>query len=135
VQFAVRNEVDAANALALFVSERLFEAGVWRSARASDGVAAYRVVLLTGESARLKGRIWLVADQTQKTFWLDLEEANRSSEFIRWTLYFDISSFGRGRERNLLTAFEVLDAPENAVWRTTLSGLAIQNTGQFIPQA
>ena len=60
-------------ALERFLGACLFARGIWDSTRAGDGIADVRV--LEGGSTHLTviGRVWLIADQTQETFCLELE--------------------------------------------------------------
>lgn len=99
----------------MFIGERLTDAGVWRSARISDGIGAMRTVEKSQSHARFCGQIWDI-DQTLRTFWLDFANSN---DDIEWTLYFDPIETSPRRARNLVHA---LARPDEVDWRVTLSG-------------
>jgi hypothetical protein len=106
---------ETAEELDVFIGERLADAGVWRSARVSDGISAMRTVEKSQSRARFCGQIWDI-DQTLHTFWLDFETSN---DDIDWTLYFDPIEDSPRRVRNL---FYTLSRPDEVDWRVTLSG-------------
>jgi len=106
---------EAPEELDAFIGERLADAGVWRSARVSDGISALRTLEKNQSRARFCGQIWHI-DQTLHTFWLDIESSN---DHIDWTLYFDPIEDSPRNARNLVHS---LSRPDEVDWRVTLSG-------------
>jgi len=107
--------METPEALDVFIGERLTDAGIWRSARVSDGISAMRTVEKSQSHARFCGQIWDI-DQTLHTFWLDIESSN---DDVDWTLYFDPVEDSPRHARNLVYA---LARPDEVDWRVTLSG-------------
>jgi len=108
--------------LALFIGERLTEAGIWESPRVSDGISTLRAVERTHCSVRFCGQIWDIG-QTLHTFWLDIEQSNND---LAWTLHFDPLIDSPRRARNIGYA---LAHPDEVEWRSTLSGRLEANWG------
>jgi hypothetical protein len=102
------------------------EGGIWSSPREGDGIARLRVVERTSGRLRLLGRIWLISDQGQEPFWLELtEERDR----IHWTLHFGLMSFGQ--RRDLRDVVDLMTAPEEGAWRVRLDGTAVLEAGEL----
>ena len=98
------NERESIDALDLFVSDRLFEAGVWESPRTSDGIVQVRIVESEPERMSIGGRIYSI-DQELHSFWLDLErEAVGSS--VRWALFFDVVADSARRARDAIDCYD-----------------------------
>jgi hypothetical protein len=114
-----------------FIGSCLFARDVWDSPREGDGIGAHRIVERTSTRVRMTGRIWLIADQSQESFWLDLEIDPEAPDHVRWTLYFTLIEYGRGRPRDLRDAHYFIQAPEEGTWETTVSGTAIARDGQL----
>jgi hypothetical protein len=115
-------ESDVAATLAAFVSQRLFEAGVWSSPRVSDGVSSYRVMERGRGALRLCGRIWDI-DQSQHSFWLDLEWEPGDKQGANWKLFFGVDETAMSPRRARL-AIDCIEAPNQVTWRVALTGRA-----------
>lgn len=111
-------KVGQSDELESFIGHRLFEAGVWKSSRTSDGIQHLRVVECKPESLRVCGRIFEI-DQTLHSFWLDLQPASEGS--VAWTLHFGIIGGSSSHQRNAVDAYDHADKIE---WRITLKGKA-----------
>lgn len=105
-------------AIEAFVSTRLADAGIWPSARASDGVGAYRFVERTATEVRLVGRIWTIADQVEHHFWLDLE---RRDATLSWTLHFEVDPVRRS-ERQTRHLVDALARRDDVEWLNEIHG-------------
>jgi hypothetical protein len=68
---------DPRDAIELFISRVLFEAGVWSSPRTSDGIPSFRIIERGLTRLRVCGQIWQI-DHTRHLFWLDTR-ASRSA--------------------------------------------------------
>jgi hypothetical protein len=90
--------------------------------RATDGVDDYRVFERSTTRARLCGRLYEVSAQTRHAFWLDIERDHNSARELRWTFYFDALVASPRQARNLV---DLITAPEDVEWRTSLSGRAV----------
>ena len=106
-----------------FLGQCLSRAGIWSSPREGDGIARLRVVERTALRVRLLGRVWLIKNQNQEPFWLDLDEESGGSGRILWTLHFGLLSFGRARD--LRDVVDLMNTPEEGAWRVVLEGVAV----------
>lgn len=111
------NEREAIDGLDLFISHRLFEAGVWKSPRTSDGITRVRVVESEPERMSICGRIYSI-DQELHSFWLDLER-DALGDFVSWALFFDVVADSPRRARD---AIDCYDHANEIDWRVTLTG-------------
>ena len=127
---------EANNALDVFLGQCLHGGGVWPSPREGDGIARLRVIERTRSRVRLIGRVWMIAGQVdgtgqQESFWLDLSQDSAGLERVSFSLHFGLSSFGRGRPRDLKDAVELMDTPEQGTWRAFLTGTAVLDGDQL----
>jgi hypothetical protein len=103
-----------------FIANRLYDAGVWPSPRASDGIASHREIERTPDLLRVCGEVWHI-DQTRHTFWLDVTWEHGPQYRATWTLFFSIDTTGM-TPRRARQAIEVIQEPEQVSWRATLTG-------------
>jgi hypothetical protein len=126
----IPEEEAAAYKLEFFIADTLYQADIWDSYRASDGVEFWRVVERDPTRVRLSGRIDEIS-QVVHTFWLDLERDEGRPERVNWTLYFDIIP-GSWSPRRISMAAEVIDVPEQAEWQFVLKGSAVVQAGTLV---
>jgi hypothetical protein len=107
-------------ALERFLGRTLFEAGVWPSARNSDGIAMVRTIEHVASRLRSCGKV-LTIDQKQHVFCLDVRDDDASPPARRWTLYFDIDPSSATARRARL-AVESMNSPDEFSWLVTLTG-------------
>jgi len=118
---------DDTGPLEQFIGARLVAAGLWHSARTSDGIASVRVLERGPAIVRLCGHMYTI-DQTLHAFWLELVPEGGACS-VRWTLYFGIDEPSARRRRD---AILVHDHPEDLDWNVTLSGTAVVRDGSLI---
>jgi hypothetical protein len=121
-------ELGHTDVLDSFISNRLFEAGVWESPPTSDGIVSLRVVTCEANCLSVCGRIFEI-DQTLHSFWLDLT-CEGSANGVSWAVYFDPIAGSQRCERN---AIDTYDRAEDLIWRVALSGLADVRDGALVP--
>ena len=124
LQTALPIEPGPMEALDLFVSTCLAEAGMWDHFRNSDGVAIERLLERSADRLRLAGRIWSI-DQAVHTFWLEVKRKDSAATFL-WSLYFDVVEATPRRARN---AVHDHDRPEDIQWRAIAAGEATIQDG------
>jgi hypothetical protein len=110
-------EQGSTDALDLFISHRLFEAGVWQSPRTSDGIVQLRIVESAPQRIRVSGRIYSI-DQALHSFWLNIERASRGNA-VSWALFFDVVA---GSPRCEMNVIDLYDEASQIDWRVTLAG-------------
>jgi hypothetical protein len=125
------DDADGDLALDLFIGRCLFARDVWDSPHESDGIGDHRFVERTDSRVRMTGSIWLIADQSQELFWLDLEIEPEGSDHVHWSLHFKLIEYGRVRLRDLRDACYFIQAPEEGTWETTVPGTAIVRDGEL----
>lgn len=108
-----------------FVDACFCEAGLWNGGQCSDGVGELRVYETTPDVARMAGRIWEVAKQTQHAFWLNL---TKPGELIQWTLFAEM----QGTEREKRHAFDLYERAEDIAWEHRFFGDAALEDGVLV---
>lgn len=123
-------EADHTGQVEAFIADRLVAAGVWASARTSDGIAHLRVVERSQEISRVCGHIYTI-DQDLHSFWLDLVRDTDPLQ-LRWALYFDLIEPSPRRQRN---AILVHDRGDELDWKVALSGTAVVRDGVLVSES
>lgn len=122
-----------ADKLDAFISHRLYEAGIWPSARTSDGVAAFRVVDRSADRLSVCGRIWDIG-QTVHPFWLVIERNPLDPTRVTWALYFepDVTMLSTRQARD---AVDAISDPRDVPWHHTLGGEGSSAGGALVATA
>ncbi|MFK8002347.1 MAG: hypothetical protein AB8H86_22320 [Polyangiales bacterium] len=110
-----------------FVDACFRQGGIWGAGQSSDGIGELRVYEAVPDSARIAGRIWEIAKQTQHAFWLNLRGEGR----IQWTLYAEL----RGTERQKRHAFDLHTRAQDIAWEHELAGDAAFSDGVLRPRS
>ena len=121
------------DALEAFISQRLYDEGIWPSARTSDGVASFRVVEQSAGRLGVCGRIWDIG-QTVHSFWLVIERDPLEPTRVTWTLYFepDVTMLSPRQARD---AIDAINEPADVPWQHTLKGHAAIAGGALVASA
>jgi hypothetical protein len=114
-----------------FVSERLFEAGLWSSSGPSDGLTTVRVMEDGPDNVRIAGRIWEIEHQTLHSFWLDVARDREHSDQFDWTIYLELDP-SKLTPRQVRDTIDVIEDPCRVPWRAVLSGRAIAREGRLV---
>lgn len=117
-----------AYALEIFISDRLYEAGIWGQYQSSDGIVHIRVLEAEFDRLRICGRIYEI-DSTLHPFWLELERPP-SGTTISWMLYLDVVA---QTLRHSLDAILLFDRASDLTWRVSLAGTAEVRDGTLVP--
>jgi hypothetical protein len=118
---------DGDDRLGEFVSQRLFEAGVWPSPRTSDGVLYVRTVEDEVDTMRLCGLIYRI-EQTVHAFWLELAAGTSPGE-VAWSLWFELVGGSAQKQRN---AIDLASRTDELEWEVALAGTARIEDGAII---
>ena len=103
-------------ALERFVAERVFQ-----NPRAGDGIVGWRIIECSASRVRIVGRMWLIEDQSQQVFFVELISTNENE--FRWTISFGLLAIGSSRRpRDLENATILIESADQAEWQSEFSG-------------
>ena len=114
-----------------FVSERLFEAGFWRSPGCSDGLSKARVIEDGPDRVRITGQIWEIEHQTLHSFWLDVVREGTCPNKFDWTMYLELDA-SKLTPRQVRNAYYVIEDPGQVAWRLVVSGHAVAQESRLV---
>lgn len=106
---------DAADSL---LGVLLAAAGIWESARTSDGVLSCRVVNADESSLLACGKVWEISQVLERYCF----ELLRDGDQLRWTVHYAVPD-DEPRHRRAVDLIEATD-PLTLAWRASASGVA-----------